>query len=288
MAHALGPFWSWQLVAAMFLNAALQCVMISAYAARLAGALSGRVGTAISFYSIFVTVGRLASMLFTPILGSLADKAGLFSVGVPLAGNAALLSSFEWQLRAIVFAGTAGVAAGAALIPTFVMIYIRGIAAFERRGSVLKAMGRLFIPSIAAQVVRAMRFAPIASIFRLSWRRLPKEVLVLNTLVTSIYAIGVISAALASLFDPHVARTALLSSGLINGAATIAYNVVVDPVSGYFADQAAKGERPVEDVRSLVGFLALTAILGFLLSQFLLVPAALTIERASQFISGGR
>ena len=270
----------------MVFNGIVQCVTVSAYASRLAGALSGRVATAISLFNLFVTVGRFASMIYTPVLGSLADKAGLYaSAAAP--HTAAAIGLFSWQLRAIVLAGTVGVAAGALLLPTFVMIYVRGIASFERRGSIPKALIRLFVPATALQTLRDARLASPWAIRRLSWRRVPKDILLLNTLVTSVYGIGVVSAALASVLDPHVARTALLSSGLINGVATIAYNFWVDPVSAFITDQSAKGERPMDDIRSLVGYLAITAMLGFLLSQLLLVPAAAIIERAASFITHG-
>ena len=269
----------------MLLNAVLQCVTVSAYASRLAGARSGRVATAISLFNLFVTIGRFASMIYTPILGSLADKAGFYASRVGVQDLAGALPVFQWQLRAIVLAGAAGVGLGAILMPTFVMIYVRGISAFERTGSLPKAVFRLLMPRTALGVMREVRFASMRSLLGLSWRRVPKDVMILNTFVTSIYGIGVVSAALASVLDPHVARTALLSSGLINGVATIAYNFVVDPTSAYMTDQTVKGERPIEDVRSLVGFLALTAMLGFMISQILLVPAALIIGEAARFVT---
>ena len=72
----------------------------------------------------------------------------------------------------------------------------------------------------------------------------------------------------------------------MNGFATIAYNIVVDPASALVADRSARGERSIEDVKALVTGLAFTAVLGFLLSQLLLVPGALLIEWAARTIVG--
>jgi hypothetical protein len=109
--------------------------------------------------------------------------------------------------------------------------------------------------------------------------------LVGNVVVTGVYAIGVVASYYASLIQPEVARTALSASGLVNGIATISFALIVDPTSAFLVDQAAKGERPVEHVRSMVFYLALTAIVGTLLSQLILYPAAILIGDAAKIIN---
>ena len=255
----------------MSLNCAVQAISIAAYAARVAGARSGRVGTAMSLYNLFVTASRFATMLYSPMLGALSDRAS------QTGGDGAFL----WQLRAIVIAGTAGMILGAAAIPIFIAVYLRGIRAFERTGNVVKAVLRLMRPRTALGVVKEMLAGGEKGVFRFDFRTVPKDVLILNTMVSAIFAVGVVSAAYASVLNVAAARTALLSSGLVNGAAVIAYNVVVDPASALMTDQAARGERTLDDVRALVTGLAITAVLGFLISQALLIPAAFVIERAA-------
>jgi hypothetical protein len=134
-------------------------------------------------------------------------------------------------------------------------------------------------------VLLDMRAAARERVFRFSLANVPKEVLVLNTLVSSVYSIGIVSAAYASVLNPNAARTALLSSGLVNGLAVIAYNIVVDPASAFMVDQAVHGERSVDDVRALVTYLSFTSILGFAISQVLLVPAAFVIGYAAHLVT---
>lgn len=224
-----------------------------------------------SLYNLFVTASRFASMLYSPMLGALSDRAS------QTGGDGVFL----WQLRAIVIAGTAGVILGAVAIPIFIAVYLRGIRAFERTGNVVKALLRLMRPQTALSVIKEMMAGGEKGVFRLSLKAVPKDVLVLNTMVSAIFAVGVVSAAYASVLNVAAARTALLSSGLVNGIAVIAYNVVVDPASALMTDQAARGERTLDDVRALVTALAITAVLGFLISQALLIPAAILIERAA-------
>ncbi|TAM62528.1 DUF2837 family protein [bacterium] len=274
---------SWQLLAALLLNGFIQCVLIGAYAARLAGALSGRVATSISLFNLFVTVSRMASFFYTPILGSLSDRAAL-AVGTL---RPPAVTAFEWQLRSIVFAGTVGAALGTVLLPTFLMLFLRGIATFERTRSVPKALLRLLLPRTGFAIARTIAKLPSASsLRRLSPRHVPKDLLFFNVVVTGVYAIGVIAAAYASVLDPTAARTALLSSGLINGIAMISYTLIVDPGSAIITDEAVRGQRPVDDVKALVVYLSLTTLAGMLLSQLVLTPAALVIAFGAHLLAG--
>jgi hypothetical protein len=268
-------FWTWQLVLAMLLNCVVQALSIAAYASRLAGARSGRVATAISLFNMFATSSRFAQMFYTPMLGSLSDRATFDTLGL-----------YQWQLRSIVFAGTAGAILGTLALPTFVMLYLRAIRALERRGSVPKAFVRIFRPTTAIDVLKDVKFGVATKISALSFRHVPKDVLVLNTMVTAIYGIGIVAAAYASVIHPQAARTAVLSSGLVNGFATIAYNIVVDPASALITDRTVRGERSIDDVKALVTGLSFSAILGFLLSQFLLLPGAAVIGWAARLIAG--
>jgi hypothetical protein len=268
-------FWLWQFVLAMALNCVVQALSIAAYAARLAGARSGRVATAISLFNLFATSSRFAQMLYSPLLGALSDRASFSSNG-----------NFEWQLRAIVLAGTVGAVLGTLAIPTFVMLYLRAIRSLERNGSVPKAALGLFRPATVVAVFSEIKFSAATKFWKLPFGNVPKDVLVLNVLVTAVYGIGIVAAAYASVLYPQAARTAVLSSGLVNGFATIAYNVIVDPASALITDRAVRGESSIDDVRALVAGLAGTAILGLILSQLLLVPGAALIEFAAKLITG--
>ena len=278
---AAAVFWSPQLVLAMVLNGVVQAVQIGAYAARLAGVQTGRIATSISLFNLFVTTSRLASLFLTPALGALADSAahaaphGAFSVGPEVQ------ATFETQMRLIILAGTVGTTVGALLLPTFLFLFMRGIRSFERSGSVIRALFRLFDPRVMLDVVRSVRVPNFAEIRRFSLEGIPRRLLVFNILVTAIYATGVVAAYYASVLNLGARTTAAGLSGLINGIGTISFTLIVDPGSSYIVDQASKDERPVEHVKSLVFFLAATAIVGTLCSQLILYPGAVAIAHAA-------
>lgn len=276
-------FWSSQLILALVLNCIVQAIQIGAYAARLAGVQSGRIGTSISLFNLFVTASRFANLIYAPMLGTISDRAA-HAVRNPLLSDAAI-HQFELQVRLIVVAGTAGTILGAVLLPTFTHLFMRGVAAFERLGSVPRAIARLGDPRVLGSVLRTVRLPAPGVLTRFSIHDVPAGLLIGNVLVTGIYAIGVVAAVYASVLDPNVARTATLLSGIVNGVATIAFALVVDPTSAYITDQAVKGERPVGDVKAMVFYLALTAIIGTLLSQLILYPAALFIGGVAHLVN---
>jgi hypothetical protein len=294
---ALIPFWSWQLLVALLINVAVQAMAIGAYAARLSGVRTGRIATSISLFNLFMTASRLATLVYTLMLGPLSDSAGnavraLTSrhpvLPIAQAQVAQVQHAFELQLRLIIAAGTIGTVVGSLLLPVFTFMYVRGVRSFERTKSLPHSLARLFYPSVMLEVFRQIRIPHYSEIFAFSARNIPKRLLVFNVVVTAVYAIGVVAAYYASVLDVNVARTAIGISGIINGIGTVAFTFFVDPTSSIIVDEAVKGERPHADVKAMVFYLSLTAIIGWLLSQALLSPAAWIIAAVAHLVSHGR
>jgi hypothetical protein len=269
----------------MAITFVVQGVTIGAYAARLAGVQTKRIATSISLFNLFVTTGRLANLFMVLFLAPLSDQAG--NAVRRFAADPAAVASwhhvFELQLRLIVLAGTVGMVAFALLLPMFTYLFRRGVHSFEARGSVPHSLARLGSPRVLAEVFRAQRLPSPEEIRSYDWRWIPKRLLIFNMVVMCVYAIGVQSSFLASVLDDSVARTAVSLSGVINGIGTIAFTLFVDPTSSMITDQAIHGKRTVEEVRSMVFYLSLTAIVGTLLSQAIFYPAAVAIEIVARF-----
>jgi hypothetical protein len=277
-ATLLPHLWSGKLVGAMLITFVVQGVTIGAYAARLAGVQTKRIATSISLFNLFVTTGRLANLFMAFFVGPLADRAGNATVAV-----SSWQHIFELQLRLIVLAGTAGMVVFALFLPLFTYLFRRGVHSFEARGSVPHSLMRLAAPSVIVDVLRSQRLPSFAQIRAFDWRYLPKRLLIFNVVVMCVYAIGVQASYFASVLDSTVARTAIGLSGVINGIGTIAFTLFVDPASSMISDQAIHGKRSVEEVRSMVFYLSLTAIIGSLLSQLILYPAAVLIEVVARY-----
>lgn len=270
--------WSGKLIGAMAITFIVQGVTIGAYAARLAGVQTKRIATSISLFNLFVTTGRLANLFMAFFVGPLADEAGNATIDVGTWQHV-----FELQLRLIVLAGTLGMIVFSLLLPMFTYLFRRGVHSFEARGSVPHSLMRLGSPKVIVEVLRSQHLPSLAQLRSFDWRVLPKRLLIFNTVVMCVYAIGVQASYLASVLDTRVARTAIGLSGVINGIGTIAFTLFVDPTSSIITDQAIHGKRTIEEVRSMVFYLSLTAIVGSLLSQAVLYPAAVIIEVVARF-----
>jgi hypothetical protein len=291
-------FWTWQLVIALLINAIVQAIQIGAYAARLAGVRTGRIATSTSLFNLFVTASRLATLVYTLMLGPLSDTAGNavrsllahnspFSLPIRLELVGAVQHTFEWQLRAIIIAGTVGTAIGSMLLPTFTYLYVRGVRSFERTKSMPHSIVRIFSPRVIGDLFRSLRMPRFSEIRGFSLKGIPRRLLVFNVVVTGVYAIGVVAAYYASVLDVNVTRTAIGISGIINGIGTVAFTFFVDPTSSIIVDEAVKGERDHEEVRSMVFYLSVTAIAGWVLSQLLLWPAAEVIKIVAHLVNHG-
>lgn len=270
--------WGGKLIGAMAIAFVVQGVTIGAYAARLAGVQTKRIATSISLFNLFVTTGRLANLFVNFFIGPLADKAGNATTRV-----AEWHQVFIDQLRWIVLAGTVGMAVFALFLPMFTYLFRRGVHSFEARGSIPHSLLRLLSPAVILDVLKSERLPSLGQLRAFDWRALPRRLLVFNTVVMCVYAIGVQSSYLASVLDSTVSRTSIGLSGVINGIGTIAFTLFVDPTSSMITDQAIHGRRTIEEVRSMVFYLSLTAILGSLLSQLILYPAAVLIKDVAVF-----
>ncbi len=277
--------WSGRLIGAMIITFVTQGVTIGAYAARLAGVQTKRIATSISLYNLFMTVGRLAQLLSVFFIAPLGDAAGnaVKELQTKPIDLAAWQHVYEIQLRWIVVGGTLGMIVFALLLPMFTYAFRRGVKSFEARGSVPHAVAQLLKPRNLVDLLRAEHLPSFAELRSFDWRRVPMRLLISNILVTGVYSIGVQAAFLASVLDPNVARTAATLSGVVNGIGTILFTLFVDPTSSMITDEATHGIRTVEEVRTMVFYLSLTAIAGSLLSQLIFIPAALVIEYVARF-----
>jgi hypothetical protein len=275
------------LLVAMALNGMVQALQIGAYAARYAGVKTGRIATAISLFNLVMTASRLATLVVTPALGGLADATANRAATLHLtAAPQSAIDIFAMQLRLVVFSGTIGTAIGLMLMPTFIFLFVRGIGSFERSGSVLRAVLRLTDVGVMREVAGSLRFPDIAVARSFSIAHVPRKLLIANVIVTAVYSIGVLAAYYASVLNLKARTTAVGLSGIINGVGTIAFTLLVDPTSAIITDQAVKGERTLAEVRSLIFYLAVTAIAGTLLSQLILYPAAWIIADAAHLFVG--
>lgn len=252
------------LLIACAINILVNIVTTTTGAARIAGVMTKRIATSMSLYNFFFLFARMANLLYTPFLGSIVDRAAA-------SGNFHVL---EVKLRFIIIAATLGNILGWLLLPTFIVIYNRGVQSIEKNGSLPMVLLKLLHPKNMLSLFTSFRWPSLLGLTSFSLKGIPKSFLILNVFMTAIWAIGVLCSTYASVLVPSLVRTATLLSGLVNGIATILFSIFVDPTAALITDQAAAGIRKEEQVRVMVLYLTLGNIVGTLFSQCLLLPGA--------------
>jgi len=242
---------------------------------RLAGVRTKNIATSLSFVNATLLISRLSNMLQAPILGGMVDNA----VITHNAGN--LLHEF----RIVVIAAFIGNLIGAILVPFFVSVFTEGILEFERVGSLPKIIIGAFHPRSLKSVKDKFRIPGRHTLKGITLHGLPKTFLILNVLMVSIYAIGVLSSLYAGARVPEFRVTATQLSGIVNGIATILLTLMVDPTCALITDQAIKGKRREEDVRTMVFYIIAGRIVGTLIiSQLIFLPASNYIMGVTLFV----
>jgi hypothetical protein len=261
------------LALAAILYVFVQTLQMGTGAARLAGVRSRRVATGLTLFNLFATTSRMLNLIYAPLMGALID----------ISRRSGDVSGFERDLRVIIGAATVGTLLGGALTPTFAVLLQRGIASFERSGSLVGSILRLGRPVTFASALAEFR-VPRSSMLRYNPGGLPKAFLFWNVIVMAFWVAGPLSAFYAGVIDGRVTGTALLLSGLITGVATVTLTLVVDPTAAVITDQAALGMRPESDIKAMLLYLVLGAFVGTLLAQLVLWPAAHIIVAVARFL----
>ncbi|UHA75749.1 lipid II flippase Amj family protein [Paenibacillus sp. 481] len=236
------------------------------YAFRLAGVRVGKIVVAISLTGIIVLISRTSNLIQAPLTGKMIDHAIAYN-------------DFNIELVFRIFIGSASVGTLLALFlfPSAVRLAKRIITHLEVTGSVPRLISSVTITKVrhAGHHLRKPRFSMLKSLRLMG---IPKRLLVLNCLVSGIYTVGVLAALYASVLQPEFAVAASMSSGVINGVATILLTILIDPQMALLTERALHDEREKHRLGKIFALLMCSRLAGTILAQALFVPAASLIS----------
>ncbi|MCL1630364.1 lipid II flippase Amj family protein [Sporolactobacillus sp. CPB3-1] len=238
-----------------------------AYSTRISGVRVKLMATAISLFSTLVIVSRFSTTIQQPLTAKLLSA-------VP--ENADPLHFIEEQYRLLIVAVSVGVLIGILLFPTFIGIFSRAIVQLtSERGSIL-SLGLKWINSKGIKkVVRCVRLPKRSDLKGITFQTIPKRLFMINVAITSIYTVGVLASLYASLLVPgNYGQTAVMSSGIINGIATILLTLFIDPKASVLADRVAKKECAYIYLKSYSLTMIGSKLIGTLVAQAIFIPAA--------------
>jgi hypothetical protein len=263
-----------QLAFIFCLTFVIHLIATLAYSVRIAGTRTRKIAVSLALFNILVLVSRTSNSFQAPLLAKRVEHNLLAGVTT----NAA--ADFQWLLAAT----TLATLLGGFLIPTFQRLFARGVVAFAEYRSLPRLMLHGVSRAGLSYVVHSFRL-PAADNLRQLRRggRLPASVLLFNILATAVATVGVFASLYAGYLEPQLRVTASNLSAIINGLATIAMFVFIDPYLSLLTDDVVEGRATEPFFRKAVVWLIGSRLAGTVLAQWLLLPAAqliVTVARA--------
>jgi hypothetical protein len=239
-----------------------------AYSVRISGTRTRQIAISLSLFNILILISRTSNSFQAPLLAKRIEQ------NIAAGANSGAVADFRWLL----FSATLASIIGAFCIPTFQRLFVYYVRAFSRYRSVLRVFTRTLSPSASAQFRESIRLP--------SWRNItnahrgehiPWKVVVLNAIAMAIWTVGVFSALYAAYLRPELRVTSSQLSAIINGVATILMFVFIDPYLSILTDEVVGGKVSDPYFRRSIVWLTGSRIIGTVMAQLLLIPAALCI-----------
>jgi hypothetical protein len=235
-----------------------------AYALRIAGVRTGRVAVSYALFNVLMLVSRTSNTFQGPLLTKHVE-------GNILRGTT---DGAEADFRWLLFAATLATVAGALLIPTAQRMFTVAIGSFERSRSVPRLLMRAMSPAGMRHLLAAARPPAKENLTRLELRGAPLRIAFYNVLATALITVGVFASLYAGYLHPELRATANALSPVVNGLSTVLLFVYIDPYLSILTDDVVTGQATDAFFRRAVILFVGGRLLGTLLAQFLLLPAA--------------
>jgi hypothetical protein len=257
-----------QLNLILFLTFIINLVGSLAYSVRIAGVRTGRIAVSFSLFNILVLISRTANAFQSPLLAKRVEEN--LVAGATTGGLA--------DFRYLLLSASLGTVVGALLTPTFQRLFTRAIGSFNVHRSLPRLLLRCFSTGGMISIRDALSIPAAKNVAQLpASARNSFPIVLINTVATSIWAVGVFASIYAGYLAPNLRATSTNLSGVINGFATILLFLVVDPQLSSITDDVVHQNTPESQLRQVVIWLLLSRLIGTLLAQVLLLPAAALI-----------
>ncbi len=248
-----------------------------AYGARIAGVRTGHIATALTLFNLLILVSRTSNSFQAPFLAKRIETALSAAPGAP----PSLFADFQWILASAAVA----TAFGAFLIPSTQRAFVRAVAILQTRRSLWRLLVHGMHPGRLLQARHYLAIPAPANLrsFR-SRGGLPWTFLGLNVFAMALWTVGVFASLYAGALEPALRVTCSNLSSLINGLATIVMFLLLDPQLSLMTDDVVHHRASQSSFRSAVASLVGARLVGAVLGQFLLVPAAWLIVTVARHI----
>ena len=257
-----------RLILICFLTFIIDLIGTLAYAARIAGVRTKRIAASFAIFNILVLVSRTSNSFQGPLLAKRVENSLALSSG----------HNLLFDFRCLLLSATLGTLVGALLTPSFQRVFSRAVESFQRHRSVLRLIMRGFSQGGLARLKGSLTLPSPAALSGLPQARaVSAPMILLNTGMVAIWAVGVLAALYAGYLHPELRLTSSYLSSIVNGVATILLFILVDPYISLMTEDVIEGKLSEAEFRGGIVWLIGSRFVGTLLAQALLVPAAALI-----------
>jgi hypothetical protein len=246
-----------------------------AYSIRISATRTRRIAISLTLFNILMIVSRTSNTFQAPLLAKRVEQK------LAIGANRAAITDFRWLLISATLASIVG----AFFIPTFQRLFAQYVEAFARYRSMPRILGRLFSPAASAQFrnsIRAPKWRNITNAYQDA--HIPWWVILLNTVAMAAWTVGVFSAFYAPFLRPELRMTSSQLSASINGMATVLMFMFIDPYLSMLTDELVEGKVSDPYFRRSIVWLTGSRIVGTVMAQFLLIPAARWIVTFAEWL----
>ena len=259
----------------LILTMIISIISTLAYSVRIVGVRTGRIAVSFAVFNIFALVSRTANSIQAPLLAKTIEST--IKIGNPQS----LLSTFRW----ILFSTTIVTIIGAALMPTFIKVFEKVVESFSVNRSIPKLLLHAFSKSGIEQFKSSVTKPRKENLAQLkNFKAMPKKIILLNSIAFSISTVGVLASLYAGCLNPDLRTTCSTLSAVINGSSTILMVIFIDPFISILTDDVINGECSQMQFDRCIIFIVGGLIVGTILAQFLLIPAAQVISFIAKLI----
>lgn len=287
-----------RLLFVFLLTAFINLINTLTRSSRLSGVRTKHLATAISLFSVVYLAASFANTLQAPLLASMVERtiedayshSLLISpdnvIGNPLYQETLL--GLNKKLRFVLLGATLGTVAGIFAIPSFVTSFSNAIKSFGQTGSVFKVIFLFFVSMFkpGGGILR-LRMTSVDTLREILSRKMsiPKGFIYWNLASYSLWTANVLSGLYAGALYPEFRSTAVLMASIVGNASIIVNVMMVDPVLAKVTDDVASGVREEIELKQIIFFLAISNLLGTLLSQAIFEPVAWGLQYLTRWIT---
>ncbi|MFA4884499.1 MAG: DUF2837 family protein [Desulfotomaculaceae bacterium] len=288
-----------RLVFVFLLTAFINLINTLTRSSRLSGVRTRHLATAISLFGVVYLAASFANTLQAPLLASTVERiiGGAYDQALlaPAGGDVtssqiyqAALADLNRKLRFVILGSTLGVAVGILAIPSFVTSFSNSIKAFGETGSVFRVIPLILVTALrpGSSIIK-FRLPSIDALKKIIFSKMdiPRGFLYWNLVSYSLWTVNVLSGLYAGALYPEFRSTAVLMASIVGNAAIVVNVMMVDPLLARVTDAVARGDKDELLLKQIIFYLAVSNLLGTLLSQVIFEPVAQFLQLLTRWIT---